>query len=74
MSIHTRSDESPPFALLDALIARHGVVPMILFLLAAHRRARRRARLPDAADLPDSLRRDIGLSPLAEAHRPGPLR
>ncbi len=49
---------------IDRLIARHGVMPVLMGLIVALiRRPRRRPKPPDANGLSSYLRRDIGLPP-----------
>lgn len=54
-------------ATLESIIDKHGRWRVLLAALAATLRARRQERLPDAAELNDHLRRDIGLPDLPAA-------
>ncbi|SPH17303.1 hypothetical protein DEA8626_00820 [Defluviimonas aquaemixtae] len=69
MNAHLTTDDRSPALALEALVARHGLVRVALTL--ARLLARRPAR-PSALhdhDLPDRLRRDIGLERLPESTR-----
>lgn len=59
LPLHTR----PSRDAIDTAIALHG--PLRVLLAAARALLRPKARPPDVASLPDHLRRDIGLLPMA---------
>ena len=63
MHVQIHRDEKPPSVAIAALIARHGLLRIMLTVLAASLRVRRRRPVLSPADLPDRLRRDIGLPP-----------
>ncbi len=68
MNAFTVDKGHPPDATLQRLIEQHGLRAMLLGILSAALRVRRnRARLRHH-DLPDHLRRDVGLPPLTD-HR-----
>ena len=56
-----------PAMAVQALVAEHGLVRVALALAALIARPRRHAKRAWDADLPDRVRRDIGLEPLPRA-------
>jgi hypothetical protein len=68
MNAFTVDKDHPPDLMLQRLIEQHGLRAMLLGILTAALRMRRdRVRLRHH-DLPDHLRRDVGLPPVA-THR-----
>ncbi|MGB5068208.1 MAG: hypothetical protein WBO29_12665 [Albidovulum sp.] len=63
MNVQIQREESPPAVAIAALIARHGLLRIMLTVLATSLRGQGRSLARSPADLPDRLRRDIGLAP-----------
>jgi hypothetical protein len=70
MNMHLLAeDRQSPSVILSRLMDEHGVLRTLVAFAAVLLRRDRRSRAQFANDLPDHLRRDIGLHPQAEARR-----
>ena len=69
MNIDSELEYPSPVRVIDALVARHGLMRVALALAAFPLRSGSRVRRAYVDDLPDRLRRDIGLEPRPESRR-----
>ncbi|MDH5529640.1 MAG: hypothetical protein OEY05_06340 [Paracoccaceae bacterium] len=63
MNAQIYRDEKPPSVAIAALVARHGFMRIMLSVLAVSLRRDARKPVLSQSDLPERLRRDIGLPP-----------
>lgn len=69
MNAHLTPEDRSPLLALEALVARHGLVRVALALAGLAARRAERSHVRNETDLPDRLRRDIGLEKLPESRR-----
>lgn len=64
-------DTTPLPEVIDRAVATYGPIPVILRAILAAFRSNRPPPVPDVGDLPDYLRRDVGLDPRVTRQPPG---
>ena len=69
MNARIYRDEKPPSVAIAALVARHGFLRIMLSVLLVSLSRDARKPVLSESDLPDRLRRDIGLPPEAASPR-----
>ncbi|MEZ5777936.1 MAG: hypothetical protein R3E44_06200 [Paracoccaceae bacterium] len=69
MNIDVEFEQRSPVRVIDALVARHGLVHVALVLAGLPFRKGRKTGQLQIEDLPDRLRRDIGLEPTPRSRR-----
>lgn len=68
MNAELNPEHRPPAVAVEALVAEYGLIRVVLALAGLMARSRAAPRRHEA-DLPDRVRRDIGLAPLPESRK-----